>query len=392
MPSTPIIDKSRLDVLIYSHDGRGLGHVSRGVTIGMALRRRFPDLKVLFVSGFKQTATLVGPCPLDWMKLPSYETQIIEGKSKGRLGNTNIKNCYLGPARANLIESIITNFKPRCVLVDHDPPGKREELRPSLQLTSGADTKWILGIRAVVGEVEDFWSELSKNAFREHYHALLWYGDKKVMGNQIPDTLGQYFSTDPIVTGYVSRFLEMKHWAPYHSGRLAGTIAVPWLSGTSLAVLENLSKALNEMGERYGRWKIFTDLKKIETEAGHIKSQLDAIPYCSVENVSDQYLAALANSQVAIIYGGYNSLTDVMAARVPSVVIVREMSDREQEEHVRRISQLKPSLIYALKESEVNGKTLAEGLEQQLNVEAADEDEIMLNGAEVAAKKIVESF
>jgi predicted glycosyltransferase len=392
MSSTPALDKSRLDVLIYSHDGRGLGHVSRGVTIGMALRRLFPERKVLFVSGFKQTATLVGPCPLDWMKLPSYETQIIEGKSKGRVGNTNIKNCYLGPARANLIESIITNFKPRCVLVDHDPPGKREELRPSLKLTRDTDTTWILGIRAVVGEVEDFWSELSKNAFQEHYHSLLWYGDKNVMGNQIPDTLGQYFSTDPIMTGYVSRFLEMKHWAPYNSGRYAGTIAVPWLSEASLALLENLSAAVYQLGERYGRWKIFTDLKKIETEASTIKSQFDAIPYCTVENVSDQYLATLANSQVAIIYGGYNSLTDIMAAMVPSVVIIRGMSDREQEEHVRKISQLKPNLIYALKENEVNRKTLAEGLEQQLTVEVKDRGEIMLNGAEVAAKKIVESL
>ena len=390
MPVNRSIDKSRLDVLIYSHDGRGLGHVSRGVTIGMALRRLFPELKVLFVSGFKQTATLVGSCPLEWMKLPSYETQIIAGKSKGRLGNTNIKNCYLGPARANIIESIITNFKPRCVLVDHDPPGKRDELRPSLRLTKGTDTIWILGIRAVVGEVAAIWSALSKDAFQEHYHSLLWYGDEKVLGGEIPDAIGQYFATNPIVTGYVSRFLEMKHWTPYDSGKYAGTIAVPWLSETSLTFLENLYKALYELGEGYGRWKIFTDLKKIEAEADKIKIKFDDIPYCTVENVSDRYLATLANSRVAVIYGGYNSLTDIMAAKIPSVVIVRGMNDREQEEHVRKISQLKPNLIYVLKESETNWKTLAEGLEKQLNVEVEDESEIMLNGAEVSAEKIVE--
>ena len=390
MAVTPGIDKSRLDVLIYSHDGRGFGHVSRGVAIGMALRRLFPKLKVLLVSGFKQTATLVSSCPLEWMKLPSYETQIIAGKSKGRLGNTNIKNCYLGPARASIIESIITNFKPRCVLVDHDPPGKRDELLPSLRKTKEADTIWILGIRAVVGEVAAIWSEMSKNAFKEHYHSLLWYGDKKVLGNEIPNAIGQYFSTNPIVTGYVSRFLELKHWAPYNSGKYAGTIAVPWLSETSLTFLENLYKALSELGERYGRWKIFSDLKKIEAEANTIKLQFDDTPYCTIENVSDRYLAALSNSRVALIYGGYNSLTDIMAAKVPSVVIVRGMNDREQEEHVRKISQLKPNLIYVLKESEASWKTLVEGLEQQLNVEVEAESEIMLNGAEVSAKKIVE--
>jgi predicted glycosyltransferase len=182
----------------------------------------------------------------------------------------------------------------------------------------------------------------------------------------------------------------MKHWTPYDSGKYAGTIAVPWLSETSLTFLENLNKALYELGEGYGRWKIFTDLKKIEAEADKIKIKFDDIPYCTVENVSDRYLATLANSRVAIIYGGYNSLTDIMAAKIPSVVIVRGMNDREQEEHVRKISQLKPNLIYVLKESETNWKTLAEGLEKQLNVEVEDESEIMLNGAEVSAEKIVE--
>jgi hypothetical protein len=45
-----------------------------------------------------------------------------------------------------------------------------------------------------------------------------------------------------------------------------------------------------------------------------------------------------------------------------------------------------------LKEGEVNRKTLAEGLEQQLNAKVEDKGEIMLNGAEVAAEKIVESL
>jgi predicted glycosyltransferase len=81
-----------------------------------------------------------------------------------------------------------------------------------------------------------------------------------------------------------------------------------------------------------------------------------------------------------------------MAAKVPSVVIVRGMNDREQEEHVRKISQLKPDLICVLKESEANWKTLVEGLEQQLNVAVAVGSEIMLNGAELAAAKLVETL
>jgi len=390
MPFTSSLDKSRLDVLIYSHDGRGLGHVSRGVTLGMTLRRLFPKLRVIFLSGFKQTAMLVGSCPLEWIKLPSYETMIVQGSSRGRRGNSNIKNCYLGPARANIIESIILNFKPRCILVDHEPLGKREELLPSLRLAKGTDTIWILGIRAVVGEVATIWSELSKNIFKHYYHSLLWYGDSNVVGEAIPDAIGQYFDTEPIITGYVSRFLELKHWASYSSERYGGTIAVPWLSEMSLTFLQNLHRALLEVGDHHGRWRIFTDLNKLEAESQKIKLQFDDLSACTIENISDQYLATLANSKVAMIYGGYNSLTDIMAAEVPSVVIVRDMNDKEQEEHVSKIIKTKPNLIYPLRESEVTWKALVEALERQLSVEIEEDQKISLEGSEVSAHKIVD--
>jgi predicted glycosyltransferase len=384
------LDKSRLDILIYSHDGRGLGHVSRGVTLGMSLRRLFPELRVLFLSGFRQTAMLIGSCPLEWIKLPSYETSIIDGSPRGRRGDINIKNCYLGPARANIIESIIFNFKPRCILVDHEPRGKREELLPSLRLTKGTDTIWILGIRAVVGKVATIWSELSKNTFKDYYHSLLWYGDKRILGDEIPQAIGQYFDTKPISTGYVSRFLELRHWASYTSERFAGTIAVPWLSELSVRLLGNLHGALLEVGDHHGRWVIFTDLNRLEAEDQKIKLKFDDLSACKLENISDQYLASLANSKVAMIYGGYNSLTDIMAAGVPTVVIVREMNEKEQDEHVSNIIKAKPNLIYPMRESEVTQKKLVEALERQLSAEIEEDQEILLKGSEVSARKIVE--
>ena len=51
---------ARLDVLIYAHDGRGLGHASRSIGVGMALRRLYPELKVLFVSGCSLSQELIG--------------------------------------------------------------------------------------------------------------------------------------------------------------------------------------------------------------------------------------------------------------------------------------------------------------------------------------------
>jgi predicted glycosyltransferase len=132
----------RLDVLIYAHDGRGLGHASRGIAIGIAIRRLFPKCKTLFVSGCKQTNALRGPAPLDWIKLPSYETTIIEGKVEGSDGDSNFYKSVLGELRTEMLASMVKIFKPRIALVDHAPSGRREELHRALEETKDTDTLW----------------------------------------------------------------------------------------------------------------------------------------------------------------------------------------------------------------------------------------------------------
>ena len=170
----------RLDLLIYAHDGRGLGHVSRSIAVGAAVRRLFPKLKILLITGCKQTDSLIGPIPLDWIKLPSYTKKVMNGKPVGSVGYTNFKNSYLVRSRANLIQSIVEEYRPRCVLVDHEAPGKRSELVPAVKLES--DTRWILDLRGIIGQVEDVWSDYATAIFKRHYSALFWYGDESVVG------------------------------------------------------------------------------------------------------------------------------------------------------------------------------------------------------------------
>ncbi|MFC1516801.1 hypothetical protein ACFL7E_08620, partial [Thermodesulfobacteriota bacterium] len=76
----------RLDILLYAHDGRGLGHASRSIAIGMALKRLYPDFRVLQVTGCNLSQSLIDRAPLDWIKLPSYATRVHAGVSGGTDG------------------------------------------------------------------------------------------------------------------------------------------------------------------------------------------------------------------------------------------------------------------------------------------------------------------
>ncbi len=72
----------RLDLIIYAHDGRGQGHVSRSIAVASALRRLYPDLKIMMITGERGTEELIGAIDLEWIKLPSYVKKIVGGKTK----------------------------------------------------------------------------------------------------------------------------------------------------------------------------------------------------------------------------------------------------------------------------------------------------------------------
>ncbi len=380
-----IFDKSRLDILIYAQDGRGLGHVSRSAAIGMALRRLYPELKILLLTGFRETQMLLGECPLDWMKLPSYKTFIEKGSARGKLGDMNLKNCYLGPAREKFIESIIWEFRPRLMLVDHLPLGRKDELASSLMLSQNTDTRWVLGMRSISGNDNKLWSQESKKTFQKYYDALFWYGDESILGSANRERLERFFSSQARGTGYVSRFMEIIHWQEDGIKDASNVVSLPWMTNETKSLLNTISGTLKKMGDKYGHWRFFVNRKDLTSHAAQEKEALENLPFCSFEQVSDQYFNALKNANLLITYGGYNSLCDAIAAGVPTIVVTRTLNDQEQEEHVKRLQEAAGEQIVHLREGMISSEILYGAIKSQINKEKMKRALIKLSGAEETA-------
>ena len=371
---------SRLDLLIYAHDGRGFGHVSRSVAIGAAVRRLYPDLKVLLLTGFQQTADLIDAVALDWIKLPSYQKTVVDGKARSRIGNTNIKHSALVKSRRRIIRSVVEEYRPRIVLVDHQPQGKSDELVDAIQHTS--DSIWILGVRGVIGQVKDVWSRHAAEIFAEHYKALFWYGDDSILGREPLGELEDHFGVQPRVAGYVSRMKEVQHWhkPPSASGKhIAGTIAIPWDTEVSASVVKEIAVALEKIGSQDGIWELF-----LSTGI----DQFDHLSHCNAQTPGPRYLSTLPHSKVALIYGGYNSITDVLVTRIPAIVLLRGLDDREQQKHVARLIDRKRSALVAIDENDVTAGLLESALKELIESKPPDNSHLMLNGAESAARML----
>ncbi len=379
----------RLDVLIYAHDGRGLGHAGRSIGIGMALRRLYPDLKVLFVSGCSLAQELIGAAPLDWLKLPSYETRVIEGKSIGIHGKSMFSDGELGQFRARELAQLVSLYRPRLVLVDHTPQGKHRELVAALSAGSGGDTRWILGVRGVVGAVLQARSGLARELFRAHYHGLLWYGDALVLGASHCEQLRLHYDTEPVECGYVLRLAELARWegrVPGPEEPVAGAISIPWLGENSLDFLVLLAGVLQKIPESYGRWWLFVNIDPSTAAGQRLGALFASMHNCRLEPPGRTYAAVLLQARTALIYGGYNSLMDVLHAGIPAVVVLRDMQDEEQQLHLHKLQEVAGEALATVSETGVT----AEGLERLLlaNLQRGALPSVVLNtdGAACAAK------
>ncbi|MGW8195610.1 MAG: hypothetical protein ACWGOX_15235 [Desulforhopalus sp.] len=379
----------RLDVMIYGHDGRGLGHASRGVAIGMALRRLYPELKILFVSGCNITRDLIGAAPLDWLKLPSYATRVIGGRSRGVTGKSMFEDRQLGEFRAKELAHLVALYRPRLVLVDHTPQGKHQELVAALSVSGNTDTRWVLGIRGVVGAVKQAGSMVAQELYRQYYQALLWYGDSGVLGNSHLALLEKQYGSVPQECGYVSRLAEVAAWSngeQGHQKRLAGTISVPWLGEKSMDFLVQLAEALKKIPAGLGPWKLFVGSDNSPVPHPRITALFGPLSHCCLEPPGAGYGPSLLRSKSAVIYGGYNSLMDVLHARIPSLVALREMQDDEQQIHLQRLQEAAGAYLSFFNESEATAAMLERLLLQNLRCTGLPPLLINMAGAPNAAK------
>jgi predicted glycosyltransferase len=323
---------------------------------------------------------------LDWLKLPSYRTRVINGKSCGIDGLSGFTDKELGILRADTLQQVVLNYHPRVILADHTPQGKHRELLPALE-TSDKNTQWVLGIRGVIGGVPQTGSSLARKLFRKHYNRLLWYGDNRVLKSEQPDLLKSQYATDPQECGYVSRLQELGYLKKKHpvEKKAAGTIAVPWLGEHSRRVLQCIAGALKNIGPEPGNWHLFADLDP--ERHGQILSVLQQLPHCRLQPPGPGYIEALLNSQTAMIYGGYNSLTDVLAAGLPSVVLLRAMQDNEQQIHLRFLHKYAGSQLLSIEEQEVTIERIETALKKQLR-KLSFSPEINLQGAANAARQL----
>jgi len=361
--------------------------VSRTVAVGLALKRLYPESRVLVISGSSKTGMIVGPGSLDWIKLPSYQTVLTNGVSEGRDGDSGYYKSVLGNLRADMLRAMVEILKPHCVLVDHNPFGKRKELLKALDQSIGFNSQWILGLRGIVGDDKNLWSVQSIEVVQKYYREIIWYGDSDILGAEPLDRIKRHFKQNVTEMGYVSRLLEVKHFIKNMTDKVEKpvcTVSIPWLGEQSGNFIHSLYHVIRGIGSSYGKWHIYVS----ETHIADMKVLFEDLSFCLIEPISDRYIRSLLHSQSAIIYGGYNSVLDVVAAELPVLVVLRSTRDGEQQDHLHRLSVFVGNNWQIVEEEKFTDPMLEEAVRFLLSSKPISSSGVDFSGAEKTAKHL----
>ncbi len=147
-----------------------------------------------------------------------------------------------------------------------------------------------------------------------------------------------------------------------------------------------LADVLKKIPTSFGRWWLFVDTESSSAVGRKIRKLFEQIQNCRLEPPGIHYVSALLHSKTAIIYGGYNSLMDVVHAQIPALVVLREMEDEEQQVHLRKLKDVLGEAISMVSETEVSAEELEGLLLANLQKNRLPFVSLNTNGAAHAAK------
>ncbi len=325
------------NILMYSHDTYGLGHIRRTMAIANHLRDR--NTNILILTGSPLAGRFSFPSQVDFVRIPGM---IKKTNDEYRSLSIRIDDEQALSIRTNIILATAQAFKPDLFIVDKEPLGLKREVLPTLQWLKDSESKTriILGLRDILDDpevIKQDWHE--KNVYK-HLVALydeIWiYGDKTIYNPvdlyEIPDEMHDKI----IFTGYIPRSRK--------SGRIREKIRSQFRimpddkfvlvttggGGDGFEVLEHYI-SMHEYFPASLPFKtiMITGPFMPKKKRGRIRKRakqygIKTLPF------HPRLEELMQAADMIISMGGYNTVCEILTQKTPALIIPRETPRKEQ--------------------------------------------------------------
>jgi predicted glycosyltransferase len=335
-------------LMVYSHDGFGLGNIRRMLAICEHLLSVITDLSILVVSGSPMLQSFRLPPRLDYIKIPCI--------NRGETGEISVK--YLNTEiaetvklRSDLILMAAINFKPDAILVDKKPYGIKNELLTTLKFLKKQlpQTKLLLLLRDILDSPEKTVSEWQEHGFHQavekFYDQILVVGMPEVFDicreYQFPPAVAQkvrycgYLRKEP---GLKSREARREELQVQEHEQLV--LVTPGGGEDGYQLVDTYLTGAAQLQAEAFRSVIIcgSEMPKQQREQLYQKAALN--PKVKILEFTDDLMSYIDAADAVVCMSGYNTITEVLSLGKRTIAIPRIQPASEQLMRAEKLSKL----------------------------------------------------
>lgn len=328
---------STFNILMYSHDTYGLGHIRRTMAIANHLRGK--NTNVLILTGSPMAGRFPFPEQVDFVRIPGM---IKKTNDDYQSLSIRIEQEQALSIRTNIILATAKTFRPDLFIVDKEPHGLKKEVLPTLEWlkAESPETTTILGLRDILDDdltIRRDWRDKGVYETLERLYDQIWvYGDQDIYDPishyQIPETVRHKVT----FTGYIPRKgLSDRVWSKVRKRyRILDTdpfvLVTTGGGGDGKEVLEHYL-ALHDYYPTSLPFKsiIITGPFMPKRDRTHIQEHAKQLGIKTLP-FHPRMEELMKAADLVISMGGYNTICEILTQKTPALIIPRETPRKEQ--------------------------------------------------------------
>lgn len=329
------------NVLMYSHDTFGLGHLRRSRAIAHALVERSKQLNVLIVSGSSIAGAFDFRARVDFIKVPSV-IKLYNGNYTSLAEHIDLGDTL--HMRRAIIQSAAEIFRPDVFIVDKEPLGLKGELEPTLAYLKMCGCRLVLGLREVLDGPELIRAEWGKtnamNRVEELYDQIWVYGCASFWdpfcGLDVPPRVRSRMR----YMGYLRRTESQTPSLAAEQLPPAYVLVTVGGGGDGAALMHQVLAA-REIDPDYplpivlilGPFMNGDERQEIHARASFLKD-------ITVIDFDNRIETLMADAKAMVSMGGYNTFCEILSFDKPALLVPRTFPRREQAVRAERAAEM----------------------------------------------------
>ncbi len=328
---------SCFNILMYSHDTYGLGHIRRAMAIASHLQG--PDVNIIILTGSPIAGRFAFPDQVDFVRIPGMIKRANEDYFPLAI-KINAKHAL--NIRKSIITATAKTFKPQLFIVDKEPLGLKKEVLPTLQWLRKnlPNTRTILGLRDILDDAETVrqdWQEKGIYRILNDLYDEVWiYGVKDYYDPASEYAFPASLNGKVTFTGYIPRqhpdkkaIRKTKKKARLAKGEKMVLVTTGG-GGDGFAVMDTYLRMLEQHPHsNQFRSVLITGPFMPKNERNEIFERARNLGircwqfYPRMEEI-------MAAADLVVSMGGYNTICEILDLKTLALIIPRETPRKEQ--------------------------------------------------------------